>query len=79
MYEIIFVIIIAAIIFTSSNDKEELTAVSNSQGEMEMPKDAVHQGMGGKTNDGPSKSNVKEDFWTKLENSKIELDLSADR
>jgi len=74
MYGIIFVIIIATIIFTSSNDKEELTAVSNSQGEMEMPKDAVHQGMGGMTNDGPSKSNVKEDFWTKLENSKIEFE-----
>ena len=74
MYGIIFVIIIAVIVFTSSNGNEELTTTSNPQGEMGMPNDAVHKGMGGMTNDGPSKSNVKEDFWTKLENSKIELE-----
>jgi len=75
MYGIIFVIIIAAIIFTSSNDKEELTAVSNPLGEAEMPKDAVHQGMGG-VNDGPSKSNVREDFWAKMDQYKADLEAN---
>ncbi len=74
MYGIIFVIIIAAIILTGSNDKNDLTTTPNPKGEMEMPKDAVHQGMDGVTIDGPSKNNVREDFWTKLENSKIELE-----
>lgn len=74
MYGIIFLIIIVVIILTSSNDKEKLTSVTNPIGKKEMPKDAVHQGMDGMTNDGPSKSNVREDFWTSLENSKIEFE-----
>ena len=74
MYGIIFLIIIVVIILTSSNDKEKLTSVTNPIGEKEMPKDAVHQGMDGMSIDGPSKSNVREDFWAKLENSKIVLE-----
>jgi len=76
MYGIIFVIIIAAIVFTSSNNKEELTAVSNPQGEMGIPNDAVHQGMGGVNNDGPSKSNVREDFWAKMDKYKADLEAN---
>ena len=76
MYGIIFVIIIAAIVFTSSNNNEELTAMSNPQGEMGIPNDAVHQGMGGVNNDGPSKSNVREDFWSKMDKYKADLEAN---
>lgn len=75
MYGIIFVIIIATIIFTSANDKEELRAVSNPQSEIKMPKDAVHQGMG--VGEGaPSKSNVREDFWTKMDKYKADIEAN---
>lgn len=73
MYGIIFVIIIAAIIFTSSNDKKELTAVSNPQGE--MPQDAVHQSMDG-VDQGPSSSNVREDFWEKMDKYKADIEAN---
>jgi len=76
MYGIIFVIIIAAIVFTSSNDKEGLTAMSNPQGEAEMPNDAVHQGMGSGNNAGPSKSNVREDFWSKMDQYKADIEAN---
>ena len=76
MYGIIFVLIIAAIVFTSSNDKKELTAVSNPQGEAEMPNDAVHQGMGSGNNAGPSKSNVREDFWSKMDQYKADIEAN---
>jgi tetratricopeptide (TPR) repeat protein len=71
MYGIIFVIIIAGIVITSSNNKEELTTISNPSSDMEMPKDAVHQGMNGMGEDTPSKNNVREDFGTKLEEYKL--------
>ena len=75
MYGIIFVLIIAAIVFTSSNNKEEFTATSNPQGE--MPQDAIHQGMG-EVKDGPSKSNVREDFWAKMDKYKSDLEANPD-
>ena len=70
MYGIIFVIIVAGIVITSSNNNEELTTTSNPMENKEMPRDAVHQGMNGMGEDAPSKTNVREDFWTKLEDSK---------
>ena len=73
MYGIIFVLIIAVIIFTSSNGNKELTEVSSFQNEIGMPNDAVHQGMNGTSEGAPSKSNVRGDFWTKLEKSKADL------
>lgn len=70
MYGIIFVIIIAAIIFTSANGSEEMTKVSDPTSESDMPQDAIHQGMNVGSEGAPSKSNVKEDFWTKMEEYK---------
>lgn len=71
MYGIIFVIIIAGIVITSSNNKELTTPfVSSRNGE--IPNDATHQGMG--KNDVPSKSNVRGDFLAELESAKAELE-----
>ena len=76
MYGIIFVVIIAVIIFSSSDSSKDLTARSNPQSEMEMPKDAVHQGMNGTGEGAPSKSNVREDFYSKLEKYKADLEAN---
>ncbi len=81
MYGIVFVIIIAGIVFTSSNNTKELTTTSNLS-DREMPNDATHQGMGkmpsdavhGMGGDAPSKNNVRGDFWTELESAKTELE-----
>ncbi len=81
MYGIIFVIIIAAIVFSSSNNTK-LSTTSNLSSNREMPNDATHQGMGempkdavhGMGGDAPSKSNVRDDFWSELESKKAELE-----
>ncbi len=85
MYGVIFVIIIAAIVVTSSNNSKESTAMSNPnansempndathQGMGQMPTDAIHQGMGKVSDDAPSKDNVREDFWTKMEQYKADI------
>ncbi len=76
MYGIIFVIIIAAIVFTSSNNKEKEATIATSTGEAKIPNDAVHQGIGGVDIDGPSKSNVREDFWAKMDKYKAEIEAN---
>lgn len=73
MYGVIFVIIIAAIVFTSTGNSEKMTEVSTPNSEMGMPNDSIHSGMG---EGAPSKSNVKADFWTKLEEAKAEFDAN---
>lgn len=76
MYGIIFVLIIAAIVLTSTSNNEEMTKVSNPSGESAMPNDSVHHGMNGKGESVPSKSNVREDYYTKLEAYKSALDAN---
>jgi tetratricopeptide (TPR) repeat protein len=84
MYGIIFVIIIAGIIVTSTNSNEKMSVTSNPMGDANMPNDAVHQGMNGMPGDAlhqgmggdaPSKNNIRDDFWEKLK--KFEADLKA--
>ncbi|MCF6269358.1 MAG: hypothetical protein L3J41_06600 [Melioribacteraceae bacterium] len=76
MYGIIFVVIIVAIVFTSSNNKKEVTTISTQQGDKEMPQDALHQGIGGVSDDAPSRGNVREDFWIKMDKYKADIEAN---
>jgi tetratricopeptide (TPR) repeat protein len=68
IYGAIFAIIVLAIIFTTSESNNQLN--SNTQAEVGMPNDDIHKGMNNMGEGSPSKSNVRQDFWTKLEASK---------
>jgi len=76
MYGIIFVIIIAAIVFTSTNNSVEKSEVISPNSEMGMPNDSIHSGITGVAKDTPNKSNVSSEFWTKLEESKAEFEAN---
>ena len=77
MYGAVIVIIILAIIFTSSNNDSEPKAESNLSSEMGMPNDDIHKGMNNMGQGAPSKSNVKQDFWTNLEETKVEYEKNT--
>jgi len=74
MYGTIFVLLVLAIVFTSSNTNQSLNVSPNSASESGIPNDDVHNGITGMTEGTPSKSNVREDFWIKLESTKSEYE-----
>ena len=76
MYGTVFVIIIAIIVFTSSSNNEEMSKLSSPNSEMGMPNDSIHSGIKGMTKDSPNKTNVREDFWSKLEESKAKFEAN---
>jgi len=78
MYGIIFVIIIATIVLTSTSNNEEMTKVTDPNAEMGMPQDSIHKGMNGMGEGVPSKSNVREDFWSKLDSTKIAYEANPE-
>lgn len=81
LYGIIFVVIIVAIVLTSSGNSNvdtannSMTAMQNdaNQGMGEMPNDAIHNGMSGMNEGAPSKNNVRADFYKQLDTYEEEL------
>ncbi len=70
IYGAVFVIIISVIVLTSSSNNEDLNKMSAPiSSETGMPNDDIHSGMN--MGDGsPSKNNVRQDFWTQLDEAK---------
>ncbi len=89
IYGILFVIIIAVIVFTSTENNKKMVTIPSSNGVTQMPTDAIHQGMNGMPSDAihqgvsgmrkggaPSKSNVRKDFWVKMDKYKADIEAN---
>ncbi len=75
IYGIIIIIIVVILLFIDTGNNTE-KPVMPSEAEITMPQDEIHKGLGNSSGSGPSKADVKPEFWEKLENLGKEVEAN---
>ncbi|MEN8192911.1 MAG: tetratricopeptide repeat protein [Bacteroidota bacterium] len=75
IYGIIVVAIVIVLVISNSSKVETESNISTNP-QTEMPQDDIHKGLKGEGDAGPSKGNVKSEFWERLD--KLEKEIEAD-
>ena len=74
IYGVIVLIIVAMLLFLDTGKTNDNTGITNDT-ESAMPQDEIHQGLGNKGT-GPSKADVKPEFWERLNNLEKEVEAN---
>ncbi len=75
IYGIAILLAIAVIVITSTNDTEVNNEIVNDP-QATMPQDNIHKGLSNKQGAGPSKSDVKPEFWENLDKMGQEVEAN---
>ncbi|MBU1101321.1 MAG: tetratricopeptide repeat protein [Bacteroidetes bacterium] len=76
---VFFVAVILIVFFASNNNSDEVSTNPHAaMSENGMPSDDVHKGMAGKGADSPSKANVSEKFYARMNELKSKIETNPD-